>query len=63
MRAVTAIPQKANSSWALSDVPEPTQAGGDVLVDVVAVGICGTDAEITGGGDDVKVVLEIGERS
>jgi threonine dehydrogenase-like Zn-dependent dehydrogenase len=59
---VTVNPQEANSSLVPSDVPEPTQADGEVLVDVVAVGTCGTDAEISGGGDDVKVV-EIGGRS
>jgi glucose 1-dehydrogenase len=48
MRALTVIPEKANS-LELSDIPEPEQHEGDVLVDVVAVGICGTDAEIMGG--------------
>ena len=48
MRALTVIPAKANS-LELGDVPEPEAHEGDVLVDVVAVGICGTDAEIMGG--------------
>jgi glucose 1-dehydrogenase len=48
MRALTVIPEKANS-LELSDVPEPSAADGSVLVDVVGVGICGTDAEIVGG--------------
>ncbi len=48
MRALTVIPEKANSLQ-LSDVPEPAPDDGDVLVDVVAVGICGTDAEIIAG--------------
>jgi len=48
VRAVTVLPQKANS-LELSDVPEPTEADVDVLVDVLAVGICGTDAEIIAG--------------
>jgi threonine dehydrogenase-like Zn-dependent dehydrogenase len=48
VRAVTVLPQKANS-LELSDVPEPTEADGNVLVDVLAVGICGTDAEIMAG--------------
>jgi threonine dehydrogenase-like Zn-dependent dehydrogenase len=48
MQALTVIPQKANS-LELSDIPEPKAHEGDVLVDVVAVGICGTDAEIMGG--------------
>src|SRR3954471_15066729 len=50
VRAVTVLPQKANS-LELSDVPEPTEADGNVLVDVLAVGICGTDAEIMAGED------------
>jgi len=48
VRALTVIPAKANS-LELGDVPEPEAHEGDVLVDVVAVGICGTDAEIMGG--------------
>src|SRR4051812_35910513 len=52
VRAVTVLPQKANS-LELSEVPEPTEADGGVdggvLVDVLAVGICGTDAEIIAG--------------
>src|SRR5919199_1654931 len=48
MRALTVIPEKANS-LELSDVPEPSTDEGEVLVDVVGVGICGTDAEIVGG--------------
>src|SRR3954471_22647903 len=48
MRALTVIPEKANT-LELSDVPEPEAHEGDVLVDVVAVGICGTDAEIMAG--------------
>ncbi len=48
MRALTVVPQKAGS-LELSEVPEPTPADGDVLVDVVGVGVCGTDAEIIAG--------------
>ena len=48
MRALTVVPEKANS-LELSDIPEPEQHEGDVLIDVIAVGICGTDAEIMGG--------------
>src|SRR4051795_10607654 len=48
MRALTVVPQKANT-LELSDVAEPDPAEGDVLVDVVGVGICGTDAEIIAG--------------
>ena len=42
------VPEKSGSV-ALSEVPEPAADEGDVLVDVLAVGICGTDVEITGG--------------
>ena len=48
MRALTVVPQKADT-LELSDVAEPDAGDGDVLVDVVAVGICGTDAEIIAG--------------
>src|SRR5918912_1616587 len=48
MRALPVIPEKANS-LELSDIPEPEAHEGDVLVDVLAVGVCGTDAEIIGG--------------
>ena len=48
MRAVTVVPEQAGS-LALSDVPEPDERDGPVLVDVAAVGICGTDAEIIAG--------------
>jgi glucose 1-dehydrogenase len=48
MRAVTVVPEK-QGSLELSDVPEPSEQDGDVLVDVLAVGVCGTDAEIIGG--------------
>ena len=48
MRAVTVEPQVA-SSLRLSDVAEPGADEGDVLVDVVGVGICGTDVEIISG--------------
>jgi threonine dehydrogenase-like Zn-dependent dehydrogenase len=33
----------------LDDIPEPASTDGDVLVDVVAIGICGTDREIIEG--------------
>ncbi len=36
-------------SVALENVPEPTGSSGSVLVETLAVGICGTDAEIVGG--------------
>ncbi len=48
MRAITVIPGQAGSA-ALEDVPEPGEHAGAVLVDGLALGICGTDAEIVRG--------------
>ena len=62
MRALTVVPGRAGSG-AVRDVPEPIPANGEVLVDVVRVGLCGTDAEIergeygqAPGGADVLVL-------
>ena len=48
MRAITLRPGTPGSA-ALEDVPEPAPEEGAVLVDGVALGICGTDAEIVRG--------------
>jgi threonine dehydrogenase-like Zn-dependent dehydrogenase len=48
MRAITVIPGQAGSAQ-LDDVPEPSADAGAVLVDGLALGICGTDAEIIRG--------------
>ena len=48
MRAVTVVPGRAGSAL-LDDVPEPDPTDGSVLVEALAVGICGTDAEIANG--------------
>jgi glucose 1-dehydrogenase len=48
MRALTITPGVAGSAK-LRDVPEPSPAEGSVLVQTVAVGICGTDREIVEG--------------
>jgi threonine dehydrogenase-like Zn-dependent dehydrogenase len=48
MRAITVLPGQANSA-ALSDMPEPAPEEGAVEVEAVALGICGTDAEIVSG--------------
>jgi glucose 1-dehydrogenase len=48
MRAITLDPRTPDSA-ALEDVPEPDVAEGAILVDGVALGICGTDAEIVRG--------------
>jgi threonine dehydrogenase-like Zn-dependent dehydrogenase len=38
-----------SDSLELSDLPEPPEADGPVLVEAVAVGLCGTDVEIVAG--------------
>ncbi|MGQ0713446.1 MAG: glucose 1-dehydrogenase [Gemmatimonadaceae bacterium] len=48
MRALTVAPRVANSAR-LDDMPLPAVREGDVLVRGVAVGVCGTDREITEG--------------
>ena len=48
MRAVTVEPGKAGSAR-LEDVPEPPLEDGPVLVEAIALGVCGTDVEIVGG--------------
>ena len=45
MKALTVIPLKAGSAE-LSDVDDPPESDGPVLVETLAVGICGTDIEI-----------------
>lgn len=41
-------------SGAVREVAEPTPADGEILVDVVRVGLCGTDAT------QIKTVVEVG---
>jgi threonine dehydrogenase-like Zn-dependent dehydrogenase len=48
MRAVTVIPLQ-QGSVDLTELPEPPDADGEVLVKTRAVGVCGTDLEIIGG--------------
>src|SRR3954449_8673603 len=48
MRALTTIPLTARS-LEVSDVPDPSPHDGDLLVDGIAVGVCGTDKEISRG--------------
>jgi glucose 1-dehydrogenase len=48
MRALTVQPGVAGSARA-EDVPEPPAGDGPVLVETLAVGVCGTDAEIAAG--------------
>jgi glucose 1-dehydrogenase len=48
MKAVTVVPGTAGSAR-LDDVPEPGAELGSVVVEALAVGVCGTDAEIASG--------------
>lgn len=48
MRALTVTPGSPDSA-ALREVPEPPQEDGPVLVETLAIGICGTDHEIVSG--------------
>ncbi len=48
MRAVTVVPEK-KGSVDLTDLPEPPDTDGPVLVRTRAVGVCGTDIEIIDG--------------
>ena len=48
MHAVTVVPGRKDSVE-LTDVPEPPAGDGPVLVETLAVGICGTDLEIVAG--------------
>jgi glucose 1-dehydrogenase len=48
VRALTVVPGRAGSG-AARDVPEPALSDGEVLIDVVRVGLCGTDADIERG--------------
>ncbi|HEY1488055.1 MAG TPA: theronine dehydrogenase, partial [Micromonosporaceae bacterium] len=45
MRALTVRPG-VKDSLALIDMPEPPESEGAVLVDGLAIGLCGTDVEI-----------------
>jgi glucose 1-dehydrogenase len=48
MLALTVEPAHPGS-LAVTEVPEPTAGAGDLLVDGLAVGVCGTDLEIAAG--------------
>jgi threonine dehydrogenase-like Zn-dependent dehydrogenase len=48
VRALTVVPGKSGST-AVVDLPEPTPSGDELLVEGLAVGVCGTDREITAG--------------
>jgi glucose 1-dehydrogenase len=48
MRALTVIPLKSGSAEVV-DFPDPEPAEGELLVDGIALGVCGTDREIIDG--------------
>jgi glucose 1-dehydrogenase len=48
MRAITVVPGRQGSAR-LDDLPEPDPSAGAVLVEALALGVCGTDLEIVGG--------------
>jgi threonine dehydrogenase-like Zn-dependent dehydrogenase len=48
MKALTVLPLTAGSAR-LDDIDEPPESDGSVLVETLAVGVCGTDIEITSG--------------
>jgi D-arabinose 1-dehydrogenase-like Zn-dependent alcohol dehydrogenase len=48
MKAITVEPMKSGSAQ-FEEIAEPDIRNGSVLVEAVAVGVCGTDAEIADG--------------
>jgi glucose 1-dehydrogenase len=48
VKAITVEPRKAGTTR-LEQVPEPDSTSGSVLVEAIAVGVCGTDIEIAEG--------------
>ena len=62
MKAITVEPHNPQTAR-LEDVPEPDPCGGFVLVETIAVGVCGTDVEIVEGKygwapkDNTRLVL------
>ena len=48
MKALTVVPLQAGTA-ARSDMPEPPESDGPVLVETMAVGVCDTDTEIVSG--------------
>ena len=61
MRALTIVPQSPGS-LSVQDMPAPEPAPAELLVDAMAVGVCGTDKEIVRGQqalpDGASVVVE-----
>ena len=48
MKAITVIPKQPGTAQ-LEDIPEPDIGEGSILVEAIAVGVCGTDTEIVEG--------------
>ena len=48
MKVITVEPMTSESAR-LEEVPEPNEREGSVLVEAIAVGVCGTDVEIVEG--------------
>ncbi|HEY2153594.1 MAG TPA: glucose 1-dehydrogenase [Vicinamibacterales bacterium] len=48
MKAITVEPHKPHTAR-LEDIPEPDTRAGSILVEAIAVGVCGTDVEIVEG--------------
>jgi threonine dehydrogenase-like Zn-dependent dehydrogenase len=48
MRAITVMPGRSNSAR-LEELPEPLTSDGPVLMEALALGVCGTDREIVSG--------------
>jgi len=48
MRALTVVPLQANSAEVV-ELPDPEPADGELLVEAIALGVCGTDIEIVSG--------------
>ena len=48
MKAITVEPEKPGTAR-FEDIPEPDAREGSVLVEAIAVGVCGTDVEIVEG--------------
>ena len=49
MRAMTVIPGQPDSAE-LSELPDPEPKDGELLVEPLYIGVCGTDREIVEGG-------------
>lgn len=48
MRALTVVPESPGS-LAVTEVADPVPGDGELLVDAIAIGVCGTDREIASG--------------